>query len=99
MGIMLITGSINTIANKLQQSTISLGFKYETHQKFVTFCMFWGETICLAIYNIQRYRKKKKSALPPLLPEATSPLVNQEQTEDKENKIEQQDDNTNQPKV
>ena len=49
--------------------------------------MFWGETICLAIYNIQRYRKKKKSALPPLLPEATSPLVNKEQTEDKENKI------------
>ena len=49
MGLMLITGSINTIANKLQQSCYSLGFKYETHQKFVTFCMFWGETICLAI--------------------------------------------------
>ena len=95
MGIMLITGSINTRANKVQQSTESLGFPYETHQKFVTFCMFWGETICLAI---QRCRKKKKSALPPLLPEVTSPLVNQ-QAEDKEKQVEHKDDNTNQPKV
>lgn len=98
MGIMLLTGSINTIANKVQQSTESLGIPYETHQKFVAFCMFWGETICLAIYNIQKCRKKKKSALPPLLPEVTSPLVNQ-QAEDKEKQVEQLDDNTNQPKV
>ena len=43
MLLLLITGSINTIANKLQQNTESLGVKYKGHQKFITFCMFNGE--------------------------------------------------------
>ena len=45
MLLLLITGSINTIANKLQQNTESLGVKYKGHQKFITFCMFNGELI------------------------------------------------------
>jgi multidrug transporter EmrE-like cation transporter len=47
---MFLTGSTNTIANKLQQNSTSLGIMYEQHQKFVTFCMFIGESICLLIY-------------------------------------------------
>ena len=59
MLLLLITGSINTTANKLQQSTVSLDIKYSGHQKFITFCMFNGELICLLIYWIKEGRKKK----------------------------------------
>ena len=81
MGIMLITGSINTIANKLQQSCEYVSpyngqiYKYETHQKFITFCMFIGETICLAMFYIQQYLKKRKKEQEPLIPEIKTPLV------------------------
>ena len=60
MLLLLITGSINTIANKLQQNTVSLGIKYQGHQKFITFCMFNGELLCLLIYWVKDGRKKKK---------------------------------------
>ena len=59
MLLLLITGSINTIANKLQQNTESLGVKYKGHQKFITFCMFNGELLCLLFYWIKDGRKKK----------------------------------------
>ena len=63
MLLLLITGSINTIANKLQQNTKSKGVKYKGHQKFITFCMFNGELICLLLYWLKegRYKKKQKS--------------------------------------
>ena len=61
MLLLLITGSINTIANKLQQNTTSLGIKYKGHQKFITFCMFNGEFLCLLFYWIKDGRKKSKS--------------------------------------
>ena len=61
MLLLLITGSINTIANKLQQNTESLGVKYKGHQKFITFCMFNGELLCLLFYWIKDGRKKKSS--------------------------------------
>ncbi len=63
MLILLITGSINTIANKLQQNTKPLGIKYAGHQKFITFCMFNGELLCLLMYWIKegRFKKRQKS--------------------------------------
>ena len=63
MLLLLTTGSINTIANKLQQNTVSLDIKYAGHQKFITFCMFNGELLCLLIYWIKegRLKKRKKS--------------------------------------
>ena len=61
MLLLLITGSINTIANKLQQNTTSLEVKYKGHQKFITFCMFIGEFICLFFYWLKEGRKKKKN--------------------------------------
>ena len=54
MLLLLITGSINTIANKLQQNTTSLEVKYKGHQKFITFCMFNGEFLCLFFYFERR---------------------------------------------
>ena len=63
MLLLLITGSINTIANKLQQNTVSLNIKYKGHQKFITFCMFNGELLCLLMYWIKegRFKKRQKS--------------------------------------
>ena len=61
MGLMLLTGTINTIANKLQQSCEYEGVYYRVHQKFITFCMFLGMTVCLIVYLIQELIKKKKS--------------------------------------
>ena len=63
MLILLITGSINTIANKLQQNTESLHVYYAGHQKFITFCMFNGELLCLLMYWIKegRFKKRQKS--------------------------------------
>ena len=63
MALLLITGSINTIANKLQQNTVSLKIEYKAHQKFITFCMFNGELLCLLIYWIKegRFKKREKS--------------------------------------
>ena len=61
MLLLLITGSINTIANKLQQNSTSLGVKYKGHQKFITFCMFNGEFLCLFFYWLKDGRKKNKT--------------------------------------
>ena len=63
MLLFLTTGSINTIANKLQQNTTSKGVQYKGHQKFITFCMFNGEFLCLLFYWLKegRYNKRKKS--------------------------------------
>ena len=47
--LMIITGSINTIANKLQNISLSLGEIYN-HSFFITFLMFLGESICLIVY-------------------------------------------------
>ena len=59
MLLLLTTGSINTIANKLQQSTEALEVKYKGHQKFITFCMFNGELLCLLFYWLKEGRFKK----------------------------------------
>lgn len=60
MLVMLITGSINTIANKLQQTTVTFGIEYSRHQKFITTCMFTGEVLCLLFYYIIECRKKNQ---------------------------------------
>jgi drug/metabolite transporter (DMT)-like permease len=57
MGLMVVTGSINTIANKLQNLSSSLGYQYN-HVWFITFCMFFGEIFCIFVYIIQESRSK-----------------------------------------
>ena len=78
MLLLLTTGSINIIANKLQQNTVSLGIEYKGHQKFITFCMFNGELLCLLLYWLKegRFKKKQKS----------EELIEKEDDEDKEGK-------------
>ena len=83
MLLLLITGSINTIANKLQQNTKSLGVKYKGHQKFITFCMFNGELLCLLLYWIKEGRHKRKQKSETLI----SNNVENEKNQKKEPKI------------
>lgn len=59
MILMVVTGSINTIANKVQQNLVSLDKKY-SHPWFITFCMFIGESTCLIWYSIYLYQNGKK---------------------------------------
>jgi len=59
MGLMILTGSINTIANKLQNITIALGQPYQ-HVWFITFCMFLGEVTCMLWYLIYKWRQSTK---------------------------------------
>lgn len=56
MFLLIASGSINTIANKLQNISVSLGQKYN-HSFFITFIMFCGEAICLLVYYLKRNRK------------------------------------------
>lgn len=59
MLMMIVTGSINTIANKLQNISISLDRQYK-HEWFITFCMFFGESLCLIGYYVSLYISGKK---------------------------------------
>jgi drug/metabolite transporter (DMT)-like permease len=52
---LIVSGSINTISNKLQNITVSLGQKYN-HSFFITFVMFCGEAICLLVYYLKKNR-------------------------------------------
>jgi hypothetical protein len=62
IGLMVLTGSINTIANKMQNNLESLGKPYQ-HVWFITFCMFVGESTCLIWYSIHLMKQSKKSPL------------------------------------
>jgi len=57
MGLMVLTGSINTIANKVQNQSVALGVTYN-HVWFITFCMFFGECFCIIVYMIQSRNQK-----------------------------------------
>lgn len=57
--LMIATGSINTIANKLQNISTSCDRRYQ-HNWFITFCMFIGETLCLWSYFVMQCIEKNK---------------------------------------
>ena len=61
--LMIITGSINTIFNKILQKLYGLGIIFEQHHWIITFGMFAGELVSIFFYAyivIQRKKKKKK---------------------------------------
>ncbi len=63
--LMIITGSINTIFNKILQKLYGLGIIFEQHHWIITFGMFAGELVSIFFYGyivIQR-KKKKEEAL------------------------------------
>ena len=60
MLLMIFTGAINTISNKLMQSMESLGKMY-SHPWFITFNLFISEFSMQIPYWIMEYQKKQKS--------------------------------------
>jgi len=78
IGLMILTGSINTIANKMQINLESLGKPYQ-HVWFIMFCMFIGESTCLIWYSIDLINQNKKV---PLL-ENLSPIAEEKHKEEK----------------
>ena len=63
IGLMLFTGSTNTIATKTQTKLKGLNILYEEHQWFITL-MFIGEMFSLIGYVVHMVQKcKKKNAV------------------------------------
>lgn len=80
--LMILGGIIATIFNKIQSKTNSLGILFEVHKKFMIFCMFIGEFICLIVYAIKEAFFKLKNN-----PEYENLNVNEETREKKQPKI------------
>ena len=60
IGLMILTGSINTIFNKILQKLESKGILFEQHHWIITFGMFIGESVSLIGYTIVVIKRKKK---------------------------------------
>ena len=57
--LMIITGSMNTIFNKIIQKSEGLDVLFESHHWFITYGMFLGEIISFFIYIFLKCREKK----------------------------------------
>ena len=60
--LMIITGSINTIFNKILQKLVGIGIIFEQHHWIITFGMFCGELVSIFPYMYILYKKKKAAA-------------------------------------
>ena len=60
--LMVITGSINTIFNKILQKLDTLGELFEGHHWIITYGMFCGELVSIFFYAYTVYQRKKNSA-------------------------------------
>lgn len=63
IGLMILTGSINTITTKVLTKMKGLQKEFEQHQWFITFGMFIGEMFSLLPYLIIIIKKRNKSAI------------------------------------
>lgn len=59
MVLYVLSGSMSTISNKVQNISVSMGQKY-THSFFITFIMFSGESLCLLAFYLKRGKKNKE---------------------------------------
>lgn len=63
IGLMIFTGSTNTIATKTQTKLKGLNILYEEHQWFITYEMFIGEMFSLigyvVIYGLEMQKEKR----------------------------------------
>lgn len=80
MGLLMLSGSLTTIANKMQQETDSLGKKYH-HVWFVAFYMFLGKFLCgffyllLILFNSNSSLLHKNAELSDTQPTTISPFL------------------------
>jgi drug/metabolite transporter (DMT)-like permease len=82
--LMIITGSINTIFNKILQKLKGKGILFEQHHWIITFGMFTGELVSIFFY-IYIYIKKRKSQKGEILVEG------QQQTEEENQESKEKD--------
>ena len=61
--LMIISGSINTIFNKIMQKLKGLEVLFEQHQWIITFGMFQGELVSIFFYIYILYKRKKQEEL------------------------------------
>ena len=59
IGLMVITGSINTIFNKILQKLDTLDNLFEGHHWIITYGMFCGELVSIFFYAYVVYKRKK----------------------------------------
>ena len=60
IGLMVTTGSVNTIVNKILQKLSGLGELFEGHHWIITYGMFCGELVSIFAYIYIVIQKKKK---------------------------------------
>ena len=61
--LMIITGSVNSIFNKILQKLESKGILFEQHHWVITFGMFIGESVSIIGYMIVLYKRNQKKKL------------------------------------
>ena len=61
IGLMILTGSINTIFNKILQKLYGKGVIFEQHHWIITFGMFLGELVSIFLYAYIVYKRKKQA--------------------------------------
>ena len=59
IGLMILTGSANTIVNKILQKLEALGKPFEGHHWIITFGMFIGELVSIFFYIRIVYKRRK----------------------------------------
>ena len=60
IGLMILTGSINTIFNKILQKLDGLGVLFEQHHWIITFGMFVGELVSIFFYAYIVYKRRQE---------------------------------------
>ena len=88
IGLMILTGSINTIFNKILQKLYGKGVIFEQHHWIITFGMFLGELVSIFLYAYIVYKRKKQALQKQddnLLKESEERLENQGEGEGQEN--------------
>lgn len=60
IGLMILTGTVNTVFNKILQKLKAKGILFEQHHWIITFGMFLGEMVSLIPYSIIVYRRRRK---------------------------------------
>ena len=90
IGLMILTGSINTIFNKILQKLYGKDIIFEQHHWIITFGMFLGELVSIFFYIYVVYKRRKqqdKKADEVLMAEHTQEVgetIQEEKKEDKE---------------
>lgn len=59
IGLMILTGSINTIFNKILQKLYGKGIIFEQHHWIITFGMFLGELVSIFFYIYVVIKRKQ----------------------------------------